>query len=151
MYKAVETTIMTLNEAALTADQRMTSPREIADYCADLQTASQEQMVILTFNIKHRLIDRHLVSLGTLNSSLVHPREVFRPAILDCAASIVMVHNHPSGDPSPSANDVTITRKIKEAGKVLEIEVSDSVIIGRKHPDFPHEGFASMRDMGLMY
>jgi DNA repair protein RadC len=85
---------------------------------------------VLTLNGKNRLIRRHLVSLGTANSTLVHPREVFRPAIQDGAVSIIVAHNHPSGDPSPSANDIRITKNLVEAGKIIQIGVIDHLIVG---------------------
>ena len=104
-----------------------------ADSHAQLKEAgslAQECFCVLTLNIRNHLIRKHLVSLGTLNQSLVHPREVFRPAIQDGAAGIIIAHNHPSGDPSPSTDDIAITRKLIEAGGVLDIEVLDHVIIG---------------------
>ena len=129
MYKEISVNIMQLRE---TADGPcIRSPDEVAILVKDLSTSAQEQFVVLTFNTKNHLIDRHMVALGTLDSTLVHPREVFRVAVLDAAASIIVVHNHPSGDPSPSSNDIRITKKLIEAGKIMEIPVSDHVIIGR--------------------
>jgi DNA repair protein RadC len=107
-----------------------------------LQHAAQEMFCVLTLNGKNRLIRRHLVSLGTANSTLVHPREVFRPAIQDGAVSIIVAHNHPSGDPSPSANDIRITKNLIEAGKIIQIGVIDHLIVGNTT--------LSLRETGLV-
>ena len=125
------------------AGPKLTSPDQIHKHLTDMKKLAQETFVVLTLNIKNRLIKRHLVSLGTVNSSLVHPREVFRPAITDGAASIVVAHNHPSGDPSPSADDIRITRKLIEAGKLIEIGVLDHLIVGSKD-------FLSLRESGIV-
>jgi DNA repair protein RadC len=122
---------------------KLTSPEEIEKQLIDMRDLAQECFVTLTFNTKNHLIARHLISLGTVNSTLVHPREVFRPAITDGAANIVVAHNHPSGDPSPSADDIRITRKLIEAGRQIEIGVLDHLIIGAKD-------FMSLRESGLV-
>lgn len=79
---------------------------------------------------KNRVIKEELVSVGTLNSSLIHPREVFKSAIKESANSVILVHNHPSGDCSPSKDDVEVSERLGKVGKVLEIEVVDHVIVG---------------------
>lgn len=89
------------------------------------------------------------VSKGTLNSSLVHPREIFKPAIQNSAANVILAHNHPSGDPSPSAQDIKITRKLVEAGRMMEIAVLDHVIVGRKTLE-GRADFFSLRESGLV-
>jgi DNA repair protein RadC len=106
----------------------------------DLQV---EQFRTLLLDGKHRLIDEMLVSQGTLTSSPVHPREVFHHAIRAKAAAIVLMHNHPSGDPSPSADDLEITRKLVHVGDVVGIRVVEHVIIGR-------DSFTSLADRGLL-
>ena len=131
-----------------TAGIRCTTPEDAFRHVKDIQTAAQECFVVLTLDTKNRIIDRHLVTLGILNASLAHPREVFRPAILDNAASIIAVHNHPSGDPSPSAEDLRITRQLIEAGKLLDIQILDHVIIGRTSDD-RQSAFISLREAGL--
>jgi len=90
----------------------------------------QEVFYVLTLDTQSRVISCQEVTRGTLNASLVHPREVFRLAIAEGAAGIVVVHNHPSGDPTPSADDRTVTRQLVDAGKLLDIPVYDHVIIG---------------------
>ena len=90
----------------------------------------REHFVILLLDTKNRVIASPTVSVGTLTSSLVHPREVFKPAVRVSAASMVLVHNHPSGDPKPSEDDLSVTKRLKNAGDIFGIEVLDHVIIG---------------------
>jgi DNA repair protein RadC len=78
---------------------------------------------------RNKLITKETISIGTINSSLVHPREVFEPAIRELAVAIILVHNHPSGDPTPSEDDIALTKRLIEAGKILGIEVIDHIII----------------------
>ena len=92
----------------------------------------------------------HFVSTGTLDTLLVHPREVFRAAVIGSAAALVCAHNHPSGDPSPSEADIKITRDLIRAGQLLKIEVLDHVVIGLPSPENPR-GFVSLRELGYFY
>jgi len=89
----------------------------------------QEQFHIVTLDTKHKPIQTHCITIGTLDASLVHPREVFRPAIRDAASAIVLVHNHPSGDPTPSRQDFCVTDQLTEAGRVLGIAVLDHIVV----------------------
>lgn len=89
-----------------------------------------EEFRVLTLDAQNRITRELLITRGILNSSLVHPREVFRPAIAEAAAGIVVAHNHPSGDPAPSADDRAVTRQLVEAGRLLDIPVYDHVIVG---------------------
>ncbi len=89
-----------------------------------------EVFYVVTLDAQSRVIGQHEVTRGTLNSSLVHPREVFLRAVADCAAGIIVVHNHPSGDPTPSADDRSITKQLVDAGRILDIPVYDHVVIG---------------------
>ena len=104
---------------------------DVAQAFKGIASMGQEGFFIATLDTKHKIIDKRLISLGTLNASLVHPREVFRPAIADCAESIIMVHNHPSGDVKPSEEDRAITKRLRNVGKLVGIEVLDHVIIGK--------------------
>jgi DNA repair protein RadC len=79
---------------------------------------------------KNRIIAMDIVSIGSLNQSIVHPREVFKTALLSSAAAIIMVHQHPTGDPSPSSEDIAITRRLKEAGEIIGVKVLDHIIVG---------------------
>lgn len=125
------------------------SPDDVAAQCDDMRTIAQETFVVITIDTRKRTIDRHMVSMGILDASLCHPREVFRPAIADGAQSIILVHNHPSGDPTPSAEDVKITRQFVESGRILEIPVLDHIIIGRPQNNLD-SGFTSLRETGLV-
>ena len=125
------------------------TPQNVYDTCIDLATLAQECFTVLSLSTKNRLINRHMITLGTVDCALVHPREVFRPIINDGATACVLVHNHPSGDPAPSAEDLRITRQLVEAGKILDIKIMDHVSVGRKSaPDSP--AWLSLRESGLV-
>ena len=106
-----------------------------------LRDAGQEQFLVILLDGRHRVIGEARASEGTLTASLVHPREVFRPALRDGAAAIVLVHNHPSGDPSPSAEDRAVTRRLVRAGELLGIQVLDHVVVAER-------GWRSLREEG---
>lgn len=125
------------------------TPEACFKYLEAMGEMSQECFTILTLNTKNRVIQKHLISLGTLNSSLVHPRETFRPAILDSAAAIILAHNHPSGDPTPSAEDLKITKQLIQAGEIMGIKVLDHVIIGSSDLGL-FQPFLSLREVGLI-
>lgn len=91
----------------------------------------QEEFHVVTLDTKNQVIDTHQVTVGTLDASLVHPREVFRVAIKDAASSVILVHNHPSGDPTPSREDHQVTDRLTESGKLLGIDVLDHIVLGR--------------------
>jgi len=124
------------------------TPADIVTLCEDLRQLAQEAFNVITVDAKNRIIARHLVSLGILNAALVHPREVFRPALLDGAACIICVHNHPSGDPSPSSEDLKITRQLIDAGRIVDVKLLDHVIIGRPGVN-NGDGYLSLRESGL--
>ncbi len=110
----------------------------------------REVFWVLLLNTKNRLIAPPCeVSKGTLNSSLVHPREIFKPAVQYSAANVILAHNHPSGDPSPSAQDIKITKQLVDAGRLMGISVLDHVIIGRKIRE-GSDDFLSLRESGLV-
>jgi DNA repair protein RadC len=96
-----------------------------------LRDVPQEEFHALLLNSRHRIVREVLVTRGTLDSALVHPREVFRPAVAEGAAGVILVHNHPSGDPTPSAEDRAVTRQLAEAGRAVGIPVLDHVVVGR--------------------
>lgn len=100
-------------------------------YVDELQDKKKEHFYVLFLDTKNRIIDEELISVGTLNASLVHPREVFNPAIKASANAIILVHNHPSGDCIPSKEDEEITKKLFDAGDILGINVLDHVVIGK--------------------
>lgn len=116
----------------------------------EFRQVAVETLHALLLNTRRRLIRRFRVSHGTLDTILVHAREVFRAAITANAAAIVLVHNHPSGDPTPSEGDIKVTRDLIRAGQLLKIEVLDHIIIGRATRDRPNE-HVSLRELGYFY
>ncbi len=109
----------------------LSCPQDVADFLMPrLRYAAKEQFVVILLNNKNKVIGTEVVSEGSLSSSVVHPREVFAPAILHHAAAIMVAHNHPSGDPKPSIEDEEVTRQLLRSGKVLGIPMIDHVIIG---------------------
>jgi DNA repair protein RadC len=129
--------------------QHLKTPEDVYRVCCDIAGLAQEAFHVLSIDAKNRLINRHLVSLGLVDASLVHPREVYRQVIPIGASAVVLVHNHPSGDPTPSAEDLRITRQLVEAGRIIDIKVLDHVIVGRPGPD-GQPAFLSMRESGLV-
>lgn len=109
-----------------------------------------EKFWVLCLNRKNRLIKRVELTSGTATSTLAHPREVFRAAVRELATSIVCAHNHPSGDPAPSAPDMHVTRMLREAAKAVDIELIDHVILGRASADPIGRGFFSFREAGFL-
>ncbi|NLC31421.1 MAG: DNA repair protein RadC, partial [Candidatus Moranbacteria bacterium] len=107
----------------------ISSAKDAVAQLQELRTAKKEHLVVLYLNARNQLIHKEIISVGTLNANLVHPREVFKSAIDYLAASIIIAHNHPSGGAEPSDNDLTTTNRLKEAGKIMGIELIDHVII----------------------
>ncbi|MBI5090930.1 MAG: JAB domain-containing protein [Candidatus Hydrogenedentes bacterium] len=121
----------------------LSDPERVAEYLKDVAVSDREQMVCLHLNTKNRPIGRQTVSIGTLNATLVHPREVFKAALIadgSGASNIILTHNHPSGDTTPSREDDEITRKIARAGALLGVPLLDHVIVA------PGGGFFSYRN-----
>jgi DNA repair protein RadC len=120
----------------------LSSPEQVfARYGPLMEELKKEVFRVALLDSQNRLLRDVVISEGTLSSSLVHPREVFKPAIVESAASLILLHNHPSGDPTPSREDVRLTRQLAECGQLLEMRVHDHVIIGR-------ERFASLAQRG---
>ena len=117
--------------------------QRVARAIYDTLDADKEHFVLLALNNKNRVNGFKVISTGSLTASLVHPREVWRAALHLCAAGVVFVHNHPSGDPAPSPEDIDITRRLKETADVLGIRVLDHVVLGQ-------ERFFSFNDRGLL-
>jgi DNA repair protein RadC len=115
----------------------------------DMRTLDREEFWVLLLNTKNGLIKKCPTSRGSLNASIVEPREVFKDAIAASAASMILVHNHPSGDPTPSAEDVTVTKRLVKAGELLNISVLDHIILGHRTAGRDHD-FASLKELGLM-
>jgi len=127
------------------------TPERIADLMReDNRIYDVENFQVLLLNTRRRLIRADTISQGTLDTILVHPREVFKLAISANAAAVVLVHNHPSGDPTPSEADIKVTRDLIRAGQLLKIDVLDHVIIGRATQDRPKD-YVSLRELGYFY
>jgi DNA repair protein RadC len=124
----VKASIMQVREPATRS--RVVDACDVFKDMRDVGGFAQEAFFVLTLNHKGQMIDRYMISLGTLTATLVHPREVFRPAIHDGASTVIVVHNHPSGNPEPSRHDRDLTGRLVEAGTLLGIKVTDHVIIG---------------------
>ncbi|OFV71725.1 JAB domain-containing protein [Acetobacterium wieringae] len=125
--------------------RRISSPKDAVGIGQQfLKDADREQVIVCCLDTKNQPLSISVVSMGILNSSLIHPREIFKTAILTNAASIMLFHNHPSGDPEPSNEDLSITQRIKEAGVLMGIELLDHIIIGT-------EGrYCSLKEKGLV-
>ena len=131
-----------LREEPLERGRPIRSPEDVQrHFCPRLTLLARESFHVLLLDGRHRLIDEDEVSVGTLTASLVHPREVFRSAIESSAAALVLVHNHPSGEPSPSREDFVVTDRLKEAGVSMGIAVIDHVIVAES-------GYFSFREAG---
>ena len=127
------------------------NPEAVAGLLRDQNRLMEvETFQILLLNTRRRLIRVEKVSQGTLDTILVHPREVFKSAIAARAAALVLVHNHPSGDPAPSEADIKVTRDLIRAGQIIKIEVVDHVILGRATVDRPKD-YSSLRELGYFY
>lgn len=125
--------------AYITTD-RFTAPKQIYEIFINLQYESKEHFLSLHLDGKNRIICFDRVSVGSLNQSIVHPREVFKGAILSSAAALILVHNHPSGDPAPSAEDRAITKRLVEVGDLVGIRILDHIIIGNGYLSFVESG-----------
>ncbi len=122
---------------------RIRSPEEAYSVVSDLSSEPQEVFAVLLLDIKNRVIKREKLFRGGRASSLVEPQEIFRRALLESASRIILVHNHPSGDPEPSSEDINITKRVKEAGELVGIDVLDHIIVG-------DSGYVSLKERGLI-
>ncbi|HIJ07319.1 MAG: DNA repair protein RadC [Methanomicrobiales archaeon 53_19] len=120
---------------------KITSPEDALPYAEDIRLERQEHVICITLNGAHELIKRRTITKGILNQSQIHPREIFADAITDRAASIIIMHNHPSGNVTPSSDDITVTKKLAEAGEVLGIRLIDHIIVAEN-------GFCSLHGEG---
>ena len=128
----------------------MDTPERVADYLREtVRTYQVETFHVILLNTRRRLIGVQHISQGTLDTLLVHAREVFRPAITRNAHGLVLLHNHPSGDPTPSEADIRITRDLVRAGQLLKIEVLDHVILGRRTEERARD-YVSLRELGYL-
>lgn len=132
-----------LAKASAGKELDFSTPATIARYyMEDMRHQKQERMKLLLLNTKSRLIGESEISIGTVNASLVSPRELFIEALQKNAVSIILLHNHPSGDPAPSTEDILVTRKIQEAGYMIGVELLDHIIIGdNRYTSLKEQGY----------
>jgi len=121
-----------IREGVATYQSTVSASQDVVRLCNDMVELDREECRVLLLDTKHHVIGVHTVSIGSLSVSIVHPREVFKAAILANAAAIVAVHNHPSGDPAPSPEDRALTKRLRDAGTVLGIALLDHVVIGNQ-------------------
>lgn len=119
------------------------SPQAVFDSLKDIRELKKEHFIAIYLDTSNQEIAREIISIGTLNASLVHPREVFEPAVRTLAASIMLVHNHPSGDLKPSHEDLLITKKLVDSGNLLDIHILDHIIVSES-------GYTSLKERKLM-
>lgn len=119
-------------------ERKITSPAEVAEiFIPILRDEMKEKFLVVCLSTSNKIIAHEVISIGNLNSSVVHPREVFKTAIDNNSASVILIHNHPSGNPEPSNEDISITKKLVETGKILDIPVFDHIIIaGNNYTSF---------------
>jgi DNA repair protein RadC len=118
-------------------------PKDIWEDLRDIRDQKKEHFVVFYLDTRNQEIKREIISIGCLNANLVHPREVFEPAVKNLAASVIVAHNHPSGNLEPSQEDIDLTKRLAGAGKLLGIELLDHVIVSK-------EGFSSFKEKGLI-
>lgn len=130
--KAVYETVVVREEVNnyLKTGTRFTSPSQVYETFSFMMKETKEMFITLHLDGKNRIIAMDLVSIGSLNQSIVHPREVFKTACLSNAAAIILIHQHPTGDSTPSSEDIAITRRLKEAGEIMGIKILDHIIVG---------------------
>lgn len=144
-YSVVMLQLPMVKEASST---KIRSPEELSAMCEDMRLLAQETFHVFCIDARNKLIERQMVSMGLADATLIHPREVYRCALLASASAIMVAHNHPSGDPTPSAEDLRITQQLIEAGRIIDIKLIDHIVIGRKSGS--EKGFISMREEGLV-
>lgn len=119
------------------------SPREVWEQLKDIRESKKEHFVVFFLNTQNQEIEREIISVGTLNASLIHPREVFEPAIKNLASHIILAHNHPSGSLEPSDEDLSVTKRLEDSGRLLGIEVLDHIIATA-------DGYTSFKEKNLL-
>jgi DNA repair protein RadC len=155
LFNPKEFKLLSLRECPTPAEMQLCdTPDKAAEYWRQHVTAHPcfnpdvETFVVVLVNTRRKIQGHCLISTGTLDTILVHPREVFRPAVIGAAAAIVVMHNHPSGDPTPSEADIKVTRDLIRAGQILKIEVLDHVVMGQSGEG---KGYVSLRELGYFY
>lgn len=155
-HTVAEIRVHVVREIPSTPASLMNRPDACAQFFMDVVTKAdwfdpdKECTVVVLLDRKNRIRGWNLVSLGSLTAALMHPREVFRPAIAAAASAVIVMHQHPSGDPAPSAPDMHVTRLLREAAKTVDIQLLDHVIVGRTPDDPIGRGYFSFREGGLL-
>ncbi len=142
-YSMTQLLLMVKEETQRLNIKRITSAQNVYTLLHEYSTKEKEHFILITMDGSSKVIEKRVIHIGTLNQSLVHPREIFRPAILDNAAGIIISHNHPSGTLEASRADIQITQRLKEVAKLVGIELLDHVILSS-------QGFYSFSDEGLL-
>ncbi len=125
--------------------RKMSSPQDVVGLCRHfLDDLAEERMIVISLDTKNQFNNISTVSIGTLNSSLAHPREIFKIAVKSNASSILVAHQHPSGCPEPSKEDISITKRLREAGEILGIKLLDHIIIGEE------DRYTSLKEMDVL-
>ncbi|WP_195851012.1 RadC family protein [Aerococcus tenax] len=133
-----------LHQARLIKLGTIHSSQEAGDYyLSELADSHQEKVLVFYLNTKNEVIKKQIIFIGGLNISVAHPREIYKEAVRVSAARIMVGHNHPSGNPEPSPEDIEFTRRLKEAGKIIGVELLDHLVVG-------HSSFISLREQGLL-
>jgi DNA repair protein RadC len=140
--------IFAIAETEHALSEQLDNPESIYKACADMKLLNQEVLRVFLLNTRYRHLSTVEISKGTINKSLAHAREIFRPVIAQSAYAFVLVHNHPSGDSTPSESDVRLTRRLSEGARILQINMLDHVIIGRAFGGRP--GYFSFKEAGLL-
>jgi len=142
-YSMTQLLLMVKEEAQKQSIERITSAQNVYTLLHDYSCENQEHFLLITLDGASKVIEKRVIFIGTLNQSLVHPREIFRPAITDNAAGIIICHNHPSGTLEASRADIQVTDRLKEVAKLVGIELLDHVIISKN-------GYYSFADEGIL-
>ncbi len=122
---------------------QLLSPKDVFDSLKDISTSKKEHFIVFFLDSRNQQIHREIISIGTINASLVHPREVFEPAVKHLSVQVILAHNHPSGELQPSDEDLLVSKRLVEAGKLLGIDVLDHVIVTK-------DNFFSLKEGGLL-
>lgn len=138
LLAAFEVSRRILSQAKWHSDKKITSPEDVANIFIPLfRDEVKERFIVVCLNSANKIIKHEIISIGNLNSSVVHPREIFKTALENNAASIILLHNHPSGNTEPSNEDIVITKKVVDAGKMMDIPVFDHIILaGNNYTSF---------------
>lgn len=146
-YFGNEVKIQLVRENSPIKECLVKTPKDVYELVkSELKKADREIFLAISLNTRNKVLGINTVSVGSLNASLVHPREVFKPAILQNATGLILVHNHPSGDEKPSEEDLEITARLVEAGKLIGIDVIDHVIVGNKFYSFADNGLINKKE-----